>query len=80
MPSWLLLPKVMTVEHPMVLLKVIRMEVQLVGSQGDYGPIVEFWVVFSKNLDFYAISTQVSDFSGLKMVNAELHARGFACL
>ena len=50
------------------------------SSRFDYGPIVEFRVVFSKNLDFLCISNPVSDFRGLKMINAEAHARGFAPL
>ena len=56
------------------------MEVQLVGFQGGYGPIVEFRVVFSKNLDFSGISTTFSDFEPLKLINAKPHARGFAPL
>ena len=36
--------------------------------------------VFLKNLKFSRTSTQVSDFSGLDLMFAEAHARGFAPL
>ena len=48
------------------------------SSEFDYRPIVEFRVVFSKNLDFLCTNTPFSDFSGLDLMFAEAHARGFA--
>ena len=50
------------------------------SSEFDYRPIVEFRVVFSKNLDFSRRSDHFSDFSGLDLMFAEAHARGFAPL
>ena len=47
---------------------------------GNYRTIQKIGTVFLKNLSYSRTSTQVSDFSGLDMMFAEAHARGFAPL
>ena len=60
--------------------KVIRTAWQLVAPAELHGTFRIFWVVFSKNLDFLYRSIHFGDFVGLKGVNADAHARGFAPL
>ena len=66
----------MTVYRPLQ----VRILAQLVASAGNYRTIGEFGAVFLKNLSFSRTSTQVSDFSSLKIDFAEAHAKGFASL
>ena len=62
----LLLPKVIRIGAP--------------SSEFDYRPKQKNGAVFSKNLDFSRTSNHFSDFSGLDLMFAEAHARGFAPL
>ena len=59
-----------------------RLQVRIARPRrpSDYRPIREMRAVFLKNLKFLCTSTQVSDFSGLDLMFAEAHARGFAPL
>ena len=46
----------------------------------DYRPIQKMRAVFSKNFEKAGYSNHFSDFSGLDLMFAEAHARGFAPL
>ena len=63
-----------------MLLKVIRLLLQLVGKKIEYGLFYEFGVLSSEKLSFSYASTYFSDFSGIKWHGAEAHAKGFALL
>ena len=58
----------------------VRILFQLVGLPGDYRPIGEFEVVFLKNVNFSRTNLIFWEKVLLEIVNARVHARGFARL